>query len=71
MANKAAKIFTLVLMGLVVEVTIPASRYVLAEDVLFHFPITGRYRYRPETLAAPAEPPPVRMMPSASMGDPS
>jgi uncharacterized protein YijF (DUF1287 family) len=41
------------------------------EDMLFHFPITGHYRYRPETLAAPAEAMPVRTIPSASMGDAS
>jgi hypothetical protein len=41
------------------------------EDVLFHFPITGHYRYRPETLAAPTEAMPIRTIPSASMGDAS
>jgi uncharacterized protein YijF (DUF1287 family) len=41
------------------------------EDVLFDFPITGHYRYRPEAPAVPDQAQPAPTIPLAPMGDPS
>lgn len=40
------------------------------EDMLFRFPITGHYRYRPNDHALPAAPAPSRTIPAGPNGDP-